>query len=155
MHSPLLPPGRRLGRGWPGLAPAATLVLLAASALASPPRPDPLDPAAPVPPLLHRSAVAEHRSLPATGRDWREANDTVGRLGGWRGHLGPASGEPAAPGATVPAAAAGRGAPATPPPDPQPGPSGHGGHQGHQGHQGHPSAAPAGQGGPQGVGGAR
>jgi hypothetical protein len=65
-------------------------VLLAA--LAGPsqaqPRPDPADPKAAVPELRPRSALAGYRRLsddpPA---DWRAANDTVTRIGGWRSYL--------------------------------------------------------------------
>ena len=66
-------------------------VLLAALAWASAqaqPRPDPADPKAAVPELRPRSALAGYRRLsddpPA---DWRAANDTVTRIGGWRSYL--------------------------------------------------------------------
>jgi hypothetical protein len=48
---------------------------------------DPLDAKAAVPPVRHRSALRGYRSaheVPAT--PWREANDTVGRVGGWRAY---------------------------------------------------------------------
>lgn len=47
------------------------------------PRPDPTDPAAPVPPLRYESTL---KSRPADGKPvpWREANDAVARIGGWR-----------------------------------------------------------------------
>lgn len=74
---------------------AATALLVAAStaqaqsasapAPASAPRADPLDAQARVPAVTHRSALATYRRL---GEDkpvpWKEANDTVTRIGGWR-----------------------------------------------------------------------
>jgi len=51
----------------------------------STPRPDPLDPKAQVPSVRYESAFAKFRRIgddkPVT---WREANDTVARIGGWR-----------------------------------------------------------------------
>lgn len=70
-------------------AMAALLLALAPAVGAQPPsaRPDPLDPTAAVPPTVYRSPLAGYRAL----RDqpvgsWREANDTVGRIGGWRAY---------------------------------------------------------------------
>ncbi len=63
-------------------------LLLAAQAQAQLPattRPDPLDPKAQVPLLRHESSFAQFRRI---GDDkpvaWREANDAVARIGGWR-----------------------------------------------------------------------
>ena len=51
----------------------------------STPRPDPLDPKAQVPSERYESAFAKFRRI---GDDkpvaWREANDAVARIGGWR-----------------------------------------------------------------------
>ena len=51
----------------------------------STPRPDPLDPKAQVPSVRYESAFAPFRRI---GDDkpvaWREANDAVARIGGWR-----------------------------------------------------------------------
>ena len=51
----------------------------------STPRPDPLDPKAQVPSVRYESAFAKFRRI---GDDkpvaWREANDAVARIGGWR-----------------------------------------------------------------------
>jgi hypothetical protein len=59
-------------------------------------RPDPADASAPVPPLVVRSALGAHRGMTdETLGSWREANDTVGRIGGWRTYAKEA--EPAAP----------------------------------------------------------
>ena len=60
----------------------ATLLWLPVLAAA---HPDPLDPAAPVPALSHSSALTNAPSLTETQvGSWREANDTVNRIGGWR-----------------------------------------------------------------------
>jgi hypothetical protein len=46
---------------------------------------DPLDAAQPVPAIQHRSAIATHRRHAEQALvPWREANDTVARIGGWR-----------------------------------------------------------------------
>jgi hypothetical protein len=109
--------------------PAAALLTLACAVHAGPDpldspaaRPNPLDAQAAVPPLAPPSAFAGYRfhSEPKL-TPWREANETVGRIGGWRAYAREASqgAEPAPPAA--PAAA--------PPRD---------GHTGHTGHTGHP-----------------
>lgn len=48
-------------------------------------RPDPLDAKAAVPALVYRSALSTYRPYAeqAVG-SWREANETVNRVGGWR-----------------------------------------------------------------------
>ena len=52
---------------------------------ASDPRPDPLNAQASVPPLLHESAFTQYRRLTDVPvGSWRDANDTVNRIGGWR-----------------------------------------------------------------------
>jgi len=97
-------------------------------------RPDPADPGADVPVAVHRSAFTSYR---AAGEvevgSWREANDTVARIGGWRAYAreaaqpdGSAGPDPAAPSrpATDPAM--------RPVPAPAAAPAaGHGGHRGH------------------------
>lgn len=72
---------------------------------------DPQDAGAAVPQAIYRSALADYRAFsdeePAS---WKEANDLVGRIGGWRAYAreaqaaGPAA-SPAPPGsqATAPA----------------------------------------------------
>lgn len=107
-------------------------------------RPDPLDPGASVPALSYRSAFAGYRGA---GDDkplsWREANEAVARIGGWRVYAREAqptqthgSGTPAqkppstqgtqtnrtTPGAPTAATADGRG-------DATPTPQSHGGHK--------------------------
>ena len=73
-------------------------------------RPDPLNAQASVPLLVHESAFTQYRRLgDVTVGSWRDANDTVNRIGGWRAYAreaaGPAS-SPAAPPAASPAAPA-------------------------------------------------
>lgn len=69
------------------------------ASVASTTRADPLDPAAPVPALLHRSSLAAYRALAADERvPWREANDRVGHIGGWRSYLREAQRPDADPG---------------------------------------------------------
>jgi hypothetical protein len=64
---------------------AALLAAVGASAQA--PKADAADPAASVPAATHRSAFADYRRLadppPA---DWKGANQTVERIGGWRAY---------------------------------------------------------------------
>ncbi len=48
-------------------------------------RPDPLDASAGVPQAIYRSPFAQYRTLPdAKPGSWIDANDQVGRIGGWR-----------------------------------------------------------------------
>lgn len=97
-HAPIRTPRRRRRRPLPALP--ALLALLAFAGLTAAPVPghgparaqtvvraDPLDPAAPVPPLLWRSPLTAYpawRDEPVV--DWRAANDAVGRVGGWRAY---------------------------------------------------------------------
>jgi hypothetical protein len=103
--------------------PAFLLFVAAASACAqgsSRPAADPLDPAATVPPVVYRSSLREMPRLTeqAVG-DWRAANDTVTRIGGWRTYLREAqqpapAPTPASPASTAPSSTA-PAAPARPP----------------------------------------
>ena len=101
-------------------------------------RPDPLDPKASVPAPGYVSSFSQYRLLgdekPAS---WRDANDTVTRIGGWRAYAREAQQpDPAssAPGATA-APAAASAPPAPPAPaaathdKAKPTPAGHGGHK--------------------------
>jgi hypothetical protein len=69
---------------------AAAVVLLfvsGAHAQTSPPvgLADPLNAKAAVAPLVHRSALATYKSLGETRvGSWKDANETVNRIGGWR-----------------------------------------------------------------------
>ncbi len=70
-------------------ATVLALVLWSASAAAQPaPQParaQPADPQASVPPLVYRSPFSAYRPMAdATPVPWRQANDLVGHIGGWR-----------------------------------------------------------------------
>lgn len=87
----------------------ACLAAVSAVALAQTPTrstpPDPLDPQAAVPPAQYRSALAAYRPLAeAPVGSWKEANERVNRIGGWRAYAR----EAAAPAPTAPAAPAHR-----------------------------------------------
>jgi hypothetical protein len=64
-------------------------------------KPDPADAKASVPALVYESSFARYRRLteePAIG--WREANDTMARIGGWRVYAREAQQPAPAPAAT-------------------------------------------------------
>ena len=95
-------------------------------------RPDPLDATASVPAPTYNSPFARFRSL---GDDkpisWREANDAVARIGGWRVYAREAQqpdATPPVPGAPM-APKPGSAGTAAPEAMPMPMPSGHGGHK--------------------------
>lgn len=84
----------------------AAALSLAALAQAQPnvPAPDPLDPKAAVSPAQHRSAMTGYRPLAeAPVGSWKEANERVNRIGGWRAYA-----REAAQPASAPASAAHR-----------------------------------------------
>ena len=128
------------------LLAAALLATLTAQAqpAAKAARPDPLDPKVSVPAPGYVSSFSQYRLLgdekPAS---WRDANDTVNRVGGWRAYAreaqppDPASSAPAATAATAATAAPAAPAAAPAPPAPsavptdkaKPMPAGHGGHK--------------------------
>jgi hypothetical protein len=103
--------------------PVHCLIALATSFAASMPTfaaaADALDAKAEVPPLTHRSAFSGYRRFADEASvPWKQANDTVGRIGGWRAYAreaalpetslpapAPASGAPPAAGAAEPASA--------------------------------------------------
>lgn len=90
-------------------------------------RPDPLDAAASVPGAHHESAFKGYRRFGATSVvPWRDANDTVDRIGGWRSYAREAQAS-ATPPARAPAAAAS--APSAEPARPAGRPGGHDGHR--------------------------
>lgn len=71
---------------------------------------DPLDAQAAVPPARHVSAMSAYRTLAETPvGSWKDANERVNRIGGWRVYAR----EAAQPAPTAPAASA-PGAPAAP-----------------------------------------
>jgi len=66
-------------------------------------RADPLNAQASIPPLLHESAFTQYRRLTDVPvGSWRDANDTVNRIGGWRAYAREAA-QPASPPTAVPA----------------------------------------------------
>lgn len=81
------------------------LALVAALAFGAPAAAQPAHPAdatATVPPLVHHSALAGYKRLaepPAA--DWKAANQTVERIGGWRAYAREANAQ--APAASAPA----------------------------------------------------
>jgi hypothetical protein len=92
---------------WRALLAALTLTVTAlASAQTAPPRPDPADAKAPTGALVHRGALAAYRShgAPVPPLGWREANDAVERIGGWRAYAREANAAPT-PAASAPGAA--------------------------------------------------
>jgi hypothetical protein len=93
-----------------------------------------LDASAAVPTLVYRSSLATYRRHSMEQPlSWREANDKVGRIGGWRAYAREAN-EPEAPSAPpVPdeAMPSKSPKPLAAPSVPQPKPSGHGGHHTH------------------------
>lgn len=88
------------------VAVMATLLPATAALAQAPaaPRPDPADARAATAPLVHRSTFAGYRRLGAETPPlaWREANDRVERIGGWRAYAREAN-APAVP-ASAPAA---------------------------------------------------
>lgn len=95
-------------------------------------RPDPLDPKASVPALGYESSFAQYRRLgDEKPVSWRDANDTVTRIGGWRVYARESQQPDAAPPTTpAPAAKPADTLPAAKPMlMPMPMPAGHGGHK--------------------------
>jgi hypothetical protein len=87
-----------------GLVPvvAITFSLVAVQATtaapAKQPGPDPADAQAAVPALVYKPPLANYRSLgDEAPADWRQANDTVRAVGGWRAYAREAARDPQAP----------------------------------------------------------
>ena len=84
---------------------------------------NPVDAAAPVSPVIYRSSFTDYRAL---GDDrvhpWKEANDTVGTIGGWRAYAKEAaeSARAAAAKPAVPITPATSPTPSAPPATPHP-----------------------------------
>jgi hypothetical protein len=100
----------------PFTALLAALLLPAAAQAQSTLRPDPLDAKATVAPLVYRSAFSGYKALASESAplSWRQANDAVERIGGWRAYAREANAPeaaPTAPAATAPAASAAAPAP--------------------------------------------
>ena len=75
-------------------------------------KPDPLDPAASAPLATYRSTFTGYqRTRDDKLLPWKQANDEVARIGGWRSYAReaaqPTDAKPAAPGAPAPASAPG------------------------------------------------
>ena len=86
---------------------------------------DPLDPKASVPAVIYESSFSQYRRLgDEKPVSWREANDTVARIGGWRVYAREAQQPDPAPGSKpaepTPVAPTGKDTPM---------PAGHGGHK--------------------------
>jgi hypothetical protein len=97
---------------------------------------DPLDPRAVVPAVVFVSSLSALKPTREDTLSWRQANDTVTRIGGWRVYTREAQqpDEPAAPAATPSTPAPGRAEMV------QPKQHGHGNHKSmHHGHGVHPS----------------
>lgn len=70
-------------------------------------RPDPLNAGATVPAFAPPSPFADYRRHgDTTLRPWKDANDAVGRIGGWRAYAREAQQKTARPAPAAPAAAA-------------------------------------------------
>jgi hypothetical protein len=92
------------------VAAVGLLLLSAAQAQATPAARshDPLDAKATVPPVVHRSSLAGYRAGGETQPvPWKQANDTVTRIGGWRAYAREATAAEVP--ASAPARPAGRG----------------------------------------------
>lgn len=77
---------RYLVMAW-ALPIAVAAPLACAQAEAGHSRPDPQDAKASVPPVSYESPFANYRVLSDDKpTSWRESNDTVGRIGGWRAY---------------------------------------------------------------------
>ena len=94
-----------------GVCALALLIVASVAQAQEPSRlqsPDPLDPQARVPAVDYRSPIENYRRLGEDQRvPWREANETVNRIGGWRAYAreaqqpetaAPATGKPASGG---------------------------------------------------------
>ena len=74
---------RFLCLGWPLLGSLLGMLVLPVGAWAA--QPDPLDAEAATPALVYRSPLANEQGPdPVPLLNWREANELVGRIGGWR-----------------------------------------------------------------------
>lgn len=107
-----------------------TLTAAQAQPAAKAARPDPLDPKASVPTLRYESSFAQYRRL---GEEkpvsWRDANDTVTRIGGWRVYAREAQQPDPVPTSAPESAPAAKPADTPPASKPMLMPAGHGGHK--------------------------
>ena len=87
---------RFIRRGAPWALALGTCAALAQPARSNG-RPDPLDAAASVPTARHESVLKTYRRFDEVQPvPWRQANDTVERIGGWRSYAREAGAAPAA-----------------------------------------------------------
>ena len=112
----------------------ASLLISISVAQAEPRAADPLNVQASVPPLVHESAFAQYRRLGEVSvGSWRDANDTVSRIGGWRAYAREArqpDSSSSSPSSAPPPAAPAASAPISKPPEPVKAmPQGHDGHK--------------------------
>lgn len=88
----------RFPRCGPWVAALSLAALAQAHAQPARPAPEPLDPKAAVPPVQHRSAMNGYRPLAeAPVGSWKEANERVNRIGGWRAYARESAAPAAAP----------------------------------------------------------
>lgn len=84
---------------------ALALALAAATMVQAEPKtasPDPLDPKAAVAPAQHRSALSAYRpQADVPVGSWKEANERVNRIGGWRAYAREAAQPASAPASAV------------------------------------------------------
>ena len=91
-------------------------------------QPDPLDASVVVPQTIHRSAFAQYRILSDEKvGSWKDANDNVGRIGGWREYAKEANAPDSSAGQADVKPSPGQGDRA-----PQEAPQNQGGHGGHK-----------------------
>ena len=111
------------------LATAIAAAQATPSSQAPPPAADPLDAKTNVAPMVYRSTLATYKRVGEIELvPWREANDRVGRIGGWRAYAREAN-APEAPASTAPAPAPAAGSTSMPMRMPKPMPVPHGGHK--------------------------
>ena len=100
----------------------ASLLPLALTVAQAQAQSDPFDATVAVPPVAYRSSFTGYRGLSEQPvGDWRAANDTVGRIGGWKAYAKEAQ-DPETPSAVTPPTSA-------EPPQPAPEPVEHDGHR--------------------------
>lgn len=84
-----------------GLLAAAFTAMPLAWAQSPRPAADPLDPTAAVPAAVHRSTLSAYRDAGELRvESWKDANERVTRIGGWRAYAREAASPASAPAAT-------------------------------------------------------
>ena len=113
----------RISRWLVPIALSATTLAAQSQPVPKAAQPDPMDAQARVPALVYLSALGRIPHDQSGGLvDWREANDAVRRIGGWRAYAREAQQPEPAPSAPAPALA-------KPDSGAMPMPQGHGGHK--------------------------